>query len=171
MSRSSNIIFWLKCHRNALNTDFAMSILAISENQGQNFNFWQKQLSPFLVGQNPRTLFSKKKQQIVLSLDFSVSIICGNTKNSYFQVTPLIYFHAPGDGYIIFYNSCPLSDTSIVCEKRKYNQSNFFININNILFYIHLSCDLQIWRSILKSLSSVCFILSHIPLVLMASKE
>ena len=61
-----------------------MTILAISENQGQNFNFWQEQLSTFLVGQNSRTLFSKKKQQIVLSLDFSVSIICGNTKNSYF---------------------------------------------------------------------------------------
>ena len=63
-----------------------MTILAISENQGQNFNFWQKQLSTFLVpmGQNSRTLFSEKKQQIVLSSDFSVSIICGNTKNSYF---------------------------------------------------------------------------------------
>ena len=60
-----------------------MTILAISENQGQTFNFWQKQLSTFLVGQNSRTLFSEKKQQIVLSLDLSVSIICGNTKNSY----------------------------------------------------------------------------------------
>ena len=34
------------------------------------------------VGQNFRTKFSKKKQQIVLSLDFSVSIICSDTKNS-----------------------------------------------------------------------------------------
>ena len=28
----------------------------------------------------------------------------------------MIYFLALGGGYIIFYNSCPLSDTSIVCE-------------------------------------------------------
>ena len=43
-------------------------------------------------------------------------------------------FHAPGGGYIIFYNSCPLSDTSIVCEKCNYKQLNFLSISTNFLF-------------------------------------
>ena len=68
--------------RNALNnTIFVMTILAISENQSQNFNFYKTTFC-ISVGQNSRTMVSKKKQQIVLSLDFSVSIIFSHTKNS-----------------------------------------------------------------------------------------
>ena len=61
---------------NAFNINFAMTILAISENQGQNFNFCKKTTFYISVGQNSRTMFSKKKQQVVLSLDFPASIIC-----------------------------------------------------------------------------------------------
>ena len=45
MSRNSTIIFWLKCqcnHRNALNTNFAMTILAVSENQGVKTSIFDK---------------------------------------------------------------------------------------------------------------------------------
>ena len=67
-------------NRNALNTNCAMTILAISE----NFNFYKDNFLHFYisVGQNSRTRLLKKKQQIVLSLDFLVSIIYSNTKNS-----------------------------------------------------------------------------------------
>ena len=53
-------------------------------------------------------------------------------------------FHAPGGGYIIFYNSCPLSDTSIVSQKRKYKQLNFLL-ISTTSFLLHsFELDLQI---------------------------
>ena len=45
-------------------------------------------------------------------------------------------FHAPGSGYIIFYNSCPLLDISIVCEKRNYKQLNF-LSISITSFLLH----------------------------------
>ena len=49
---------------------------------GQKLQFLTKTTFYISVGQNSRTMFSKKKQQIVLSLDFSVKIICSNTKKS-----------------------------------------------------------------------------------------
>ena len=58
-----------------------MTILAVSENQGVKTSIFVK--NDFLHFYRPKfPTFSKKKQQIVLSLDFSVSIICSNTKNS-----------------------------------------------------------------------------------------
>ena len=69
-------------HRNALNTNFVMNLLTISENQGSKLQFLTKTTFYISVGQNSRTMFSKKKKQIVLSLDFSVSVICSNTKSS-----------------------------------------------------------------------------------------
>ena len=83
---------------------------------------------------------------------------------------PFNLFHAPGGGYIIFHNSCPLLDSSIVCEKRNCKQLNFYQYQQLPFCHIHSSCDLQIGRSILKSLSSV-LILSHILLISMVSKE
>ena len=59
-----------------------MTILAISENQGVKSSIFDKTTFYISVDQHSRTMFSKKKQQIVLSLDFSVSIINNNTKNS-----------------------------------------------------------------------------------------
>ena len=58
-----------------------MTILAVSENQGVKTSIFDK--NDFLRFCGPKfPTFSKKKQQIVLSLEFSVSIICSNTKNS-----------------------------------------------------------------------------------------
>ena len=84
MSRNSNIIFLVKMSAvNAVNTSFAMNIIAISENQGVKTSIFDKNNFLHFCGRKfARTMFSKKKQQIVLSLDFSVSIICSNTKNS-----------------------------------------------------------------------------------------
>ena len=56
-------------------------ILAVSENQGVK-TFLTETTFYISVGQNFRTMFSKKKQQIVLSLDFSAGIISSNTKSS-----------------------------------------------------------------------------------------
>ena len=58
-----------------------MAILAVSENQGVKTSIFDK--NDFLHFCGPKfPTFSKKKQQIVLSLDFSVSIIWSNTKKS-----------------------------------------------------------------------------------------
>ena len=53
-----------------------MAVLAISENQGVKSSIFDKTTFYISVVQNSRTMFSKGKQQIVLSLDLSVSIIC-----------------------------------------------------------------------------------------------
>ena len=85
MSRNGTIIFWLNVssnHRNALNTNFAMTILAVSENQEVKTSIFDKNDFLHFCGLKFLTMFSKKKHQIVLSLDFSVSIICSNIKNS-----------------------------------------------------------------------------------------
>ena len=85
MSRNSTITFWLNVssnHRNALNANFAMTILAVSENQGVKTSIFDKNDFLHFCGSKFPTMLSKKKQQIVLSLDFSVSMICSNTKNS-----------------------------------------------------------------------------------------
>ena len=85
-------------------------------------------------------------------------------------MAPLVYFHASGGGYIIFYNSCPLSDTSIVCENRKYKQLNFFININNFLFVTFIWAVICKYEGPSWSLYlAYVFILSHISLVSMAT--
>ena len=86
MSRNSTIIFLLNIisnHRNALNTNFVMTILSILENQRSKFQFLKKTTFYISVGQICKQCFQKEKQQIVLSLDFSVRIICSNTKNSH----------------------------------------------------------------------------------------
>ena len=58
-----------------------MTILAVSENQGVRTSIFDK--NDFLHFCGPKfPTFSKKKQQIVLGLDFSVSIIYSDTKNS-----------------------------------------------------------------------------------------
>ena len=75
-----------------------MTILAVSENQLQ---FLTKTTFYISVGQN--------SQQCKF-------IILGN---------PFNLFHAPGGRYITFRNSCPVLDTSVVCEKRNYKQLNF----------------------------------------------
>ena len=85
MSRNSTIIFGLNVsnnRRNALNTNFAMTILAVSENQGVKTSIFDENDFLHFCGPKFPTMFSKKKQQIVLSLDFLVSIICSNTINS-----------------------------------------------------------------------------------------
>ena len=60
-----------------------MTILAVSENQGVKTSIFDKNnsRSAILWAEIPEQCFQKKKQQIVFSLDFSVSIICSNTKN------------------------------------------------------------------------------------------
>ena len=64
-----------------MNTNFAMTISAVSENQGVKTSIFDK--NDFLHFCGPKfPTFWKKKQQIVLSLDFSVGIICSNIKNS-----------------------------------------------------------------------------------------
>ena len=68
--------------RSALTTNFAMTILAVSENQGVKTSNFDKNDFPHFCEPNSITMFWKKKLQIVLSLDFSVRIICSNTKNS-----------------------------------------------------------------------------------------
>ena len=69
-----------------------------------------------------------------------------------------------GDEYIIFYNSCPLSGTSTVCEKCNYKQLNFF-QYQQLPF-----CYKYEGRSWSLYLVYV-FILSHMLLISMASKE
>ena len=69
-----------------------------------------------------------------------------------------------GDGYIIFCNSCPLSGASIVCEKRNYKQLNFFQYQQLPFCYKY---EGQSWSLYLV----YGFILSHIFLISMASKE
>ena len=68
--------------RNALNTNFAMTILAVSGNRGVKTSIFDKNDFQHFCGPKFSTMFSKKKRQIVLSLDFSVSIICNNIENS-----------------------------------------------------------------------------------------
>ena len=62
-----------------------MTILAISENQGVKTSIFDKNNFLHFCGPKSRTMFSKNKQQIVLSLDFSVSIICSDTNNHNFR--------------------------------------------------------------------------------------
>ena len=59
-----------------------MTILAVSENQGVKTSIFDKNDFLHFCGPKLPTMFSKKKHEIVLSLDFSVSIICSNIKKS-----------------------------------------------------------------------------------------
>ena len=59
-----------------------MAILAVSENQGVKTSIFDKNDLLHFFGPKFPTMFSKKKHQIVLSSDFSISIICSNIKNS-----------------------------------------------------------------------------------------
>ena len=69
-----------------------------------------------------------------------------------------------GDGHIIFCNSCPLSGISIVCEKRNYKQLNFFQ-------YQQLPSCYKYEGPSWSLYPVYVFILSHILLISMASKE
>ena len=72
-----------------------MTILAISGNQGvktSKLQFLTKTTFYISVGQNSRTMFSKKKQQIILSLDFSVSILKIHKGDVRFAAFPSHFF-------------------------------------------------------------------------------
>ena len=80
MSRNSNIIVLVKMPAVITEiTNFAMTILAISENQGSKLQFLT--IIHFCGPKFQNNVF-EKKQQIVLTSDFSVSIICSNTNSS-----------------------------------------------------------------------------------------
>ena len=60
-----------------------MTIFAVSENQGvKTLIFGKNNFLHFCGPKFQNNVFEKKTRKIVLSLDFSVSIICSNTKNS-----------------------------------------------------------------------------------------
>ena len=59
-----------------------MTILAISENQEVKTSIFDKNNFLHFCGLKFQNNVFEKKQQILLSLDFSVNIICRDTKNS-----------------------------------------------------------------------------------------
>ena len=136
-----------------------MIILANSENQGVKTSIFDKKTFYISVGQNSRTMFSKKKQKIVLSLDFSVNIICSDTKKfiilgNSFDLFPRtrgwIHHLLQQFSSIGYINSLPETQLEAI--------EFFKININNFFFVTYrLSCDFQIRKSIFKSLSNGCF--------------
>ena len=65
-----------------LNTNFAMTTLAISENQGSKLQFLTKTTLYIFCGPKFQKNVFEKKQQIVLGSDSSVGIICSSIKNS-----------------------------------------------------------------------------------------
>ena len=59
-----------------------MTILAISENQGVKTSIFDKNNFLHFCGLKFQNNVFKKETANLLSLDFSVNIICGDTKNS-----------------------------------------------------------------------------------------
>ena len=84
----------------------------------------------------------------------------------------MIYFHAPGGGYIIFYNLIGHINSLWEMQLQAALQAiEFFININNFLFVTFIWAVICKYESTSWSLYLVFFILSQMLLISMASKE
>ena len=119
-----------------------MTILAISEAQGVKNSIFDK--NNFLHFCGPKFQNNVFEKETAKCTQFRFFFICINTKKFITLTNFSDLIPSTRGGCIIYHNSCPPSDTSIVCEKRNYKQLNFYQCQQLPFCYIHLSCDLQI---------------------------